>query len=33
MKHLEGSPPFFLYKAYSKEAGREMGPESNEGEK
>lgn len=33
MKHLEGSPPFFLYKTYSKEAGREMGPESNEGEK
>lgn len=31
MKHLEDSPPFFLYKTYSKEAAREMGPESKEG--
>lgn len=31
MKHLEDSPPFLLYKTSSKEAGREMGPESKEG--
>lgn len=31
MKHLEGYPSFFLYRTYSKEAGREMGPESKEG--
>lgn len=31
MKHLETFLPFFSVKTYSKEAGREMGPESKEG--